>query len=72
MRVGPINERAHDGDPVPHLSSNQTILYLNLETIVTVSKQLNKQHFYGPCVIVKTISQRSSPVDSCDGVEYVK
>lgn len=59
MAVGPSNERAHDGDPVPHLSSNQTILYFNLKTIVAIPKQ---PHFYIACIIVKI----------CDGVEYVK
>lgn len=28
MAVGPIHEQAHDGDPVPHLSANQTTLYV--------------------------------------------
>lgn len=69
MAVGPINERSHDGDPVPPMSSNQTTLYLNLETIVTIPNQLNKPYFYSACVIVKTLSQRSCPGDICDGVE---
>lgn len=72
MAVGPLNERAHNGDPAPHLSSNQTILYFNLKTIVTIPKQLTKPHFYIACIIVKTTSQQSSPGDICDGVEYVE
>lgn len=27
MAVGPLNEQAHDGDPVPHLSAKQTTLH---------------------------------------------